>query len=177
MEETGQAQETPQRLRMPLRGLASPRIRRATLEDCPAILRAHRASVTVLCAAHYTAEQIEAWIGHHQAQDYHSAVQNALVLVAETEGELMGFAHVDLISGTIHALYVDPRHVGQGIGRSLLLQIETESRQVGLRRLHLDATLNSVAFCQARGFLPLRASARNVAGGTALPCVEMEKAL
>lgn len=176
-EECSRAEMAPPPLRMPLKAMEPPQIRRATLADCPRILGAHRASITTLCAEHYTRKQIEAWIGKRQPQDYHSAVQSALVLVAESRGELVGFSQADLISGVIHALYVEPHAIGQGIGRSLLLQIEVEARKVGLRRLCLEATLNSVAFYQARGFLPLRTSSRTLTCGTSLPCVEMEKSL
>jgi len=166
-----------ERLGFPIGAPRPPQIRRATLADCEAIVRAHRASVTTLCAGHYTSEQIEAWIARRQLQEYHSAVQNALVLVAEQDGDVIGFCQIDLISGVIHALYVDPHHIGQGVGRSLLLAMQDEARAVGLRRLHVSATLNSVAFYQSRGFLPLRPASNTLSDGTAFPCVEMEKSL
>ena len=41
----------------------STRIVRAKEEDAAGICRAHKASITVLCAGHYTSKEIEAWIG------------------------------------------------------------------------------------------------------------------
>jgi N-acetylglutamate synthase-like GNAT family acetyltransferase len=153
----------------------APRIRRARLEDCEKILKTREASLSTLCSNHYTAEQIAAWIGRRQLHDYRLAVQNALALVAEKDQEIIGFAEMDLISGMIHALYVHPACIGHGVGRALLSALEDEARSAGLRRVHLKTTLNSVAFFQGRGFLPLRDANQESADGTPLPCVELQK--
>lgn len=153
----------------------SPKIRQASPDDCEAILRAYEASVSTLCAAHYNSDQIQSWLNHRQLRDYQAAVQNALVLVAEHDQEILGFAEMDRISGIIHALYVRPEDIGQGVGRALLGRLEQEARAAGLRRIQMDASLNSVAFLQARGFLPLGDSANSRSNRTALPFVRMEK--
>jgi putative acetyltransferase len=152
-----------------------PRIRRASLTDCGAIMEAAKAAIATVSREYYSQAQIEGWLARRQVQDYQTALQSALVFVAECGDEVVGFAALDPSSGVIQALYVDPEHVGRGVGRALLSDLEAEARRTGLPRVYVEATLNSVAFYQARGYLPL--SSQPPQPDAALPCVVMEKSL
>jgi len=163
-------------LRMPLQATRPPEVRLATEEDWEPIIQARAASVNTVCIEHTPAE-IAAWIVKGQRQDQWSGAERPLVLVAEQSGNLIGFSQIDLMTGSIHALSVNPDQIGQDVGRSLLLAMQDRARATGLRRITVEATLSSVAFFQARGFLPVRTGSKALPDGTALPCVEMEKPL
>ncbi len=68
-----------------------------------------------------------------------------LVLVAEDEGELVGFAHagpagdrdLDGEAGEIYAIYLHPDHVGHGWGKRLMSGIEEYLRAAGFERAAL----------------------------------------
>ena len=52
--------------------------------------------------------------------DYDTCVADDEVLVAELDGEVVGFASVDPPARTVHTLFVDPRWRNHGIGSLLL---------------------------------------------------------
>lgn len=52
--------------------------------------------------------------------DFEAATAGEEILVAERDGELLGFASVWLPDSFLHHLFVAPGHLRQGVGRALL---------------------------------------------------------
>lgn len=152
-------------------------IRKALVSDTEAICRVHKNSIRVLCAGAYSPEQIEAWIGPRVPKDYEQFLREAIFLVADADGVVAAFAILNPTTGELHALYVDPGHVGKGIGMELLRAVETEARVCGLSVIALNATLNSESFYERHGYSSRGAAINELPGGAELPCVRMEKAL
>ena len=155
----------------------STRIVRAKEEDAAGICRAHKASIGVLCAGHYTPQEIEGWIGNRKPEDYLPGLRDNLVLVAVARGRIAGFAEMQMIDGLIRALYVHPGHVRSGIGSTLLSCVENEARQAGRTGVRLNATLNSVSFYLNRGYTLQSEGTNTTRTGVSLPCVYMKKSL
>jgi putative acetyltransferase len=153
------------------------RIARAGEEHREGICRAHKASITVLCAGHYTPQEMRSWIGGRQPDDYLPGIRENVFLIALTRGRVAGFAEMQPADGLIKALYVHPGHVRSGIGSTLVKCLETEARQAGLALLRLDATLNSVPFYLSRGYTLQGEGTTTTQGGLALSCVHMQKNL
>lgn len=137
--------------------------------------RIHVASVRALCAAHYTAAQIEAWVGGRRPEHYGRAMTDLgqSMFVAERAGEVIGFS--SLRDDEVWAVYVDPER-GRGAGGALLDAVEAEARARGVRRLRLMASLNSVHFYERHGYRALHRSSVPLPS-TELPAMEMEKKL
>lgn len=100
-------------------------LRTATADDCEAIQamteRSFQASYSL------SPEQIEAIVEEEFERDPLTARiedDESLVLVAEVEGEVVGFADVGLATGTLRWLHVDPMSRGQGVGTSLVERVE-----------------------------------------------------
>jgi GNAT superfamily N-acetyltransferase len=153
------------------------RIVRAKEEDAAGICRAHKASITVLCAGHYTPREIEAWIGRREPADYLPGLRENIMLVAVARDRIAGFAEMQTSDGLIKALYVHPGHVRSGIGGTLLKCLETEARGAGWGEVRLNATLNSVSFYLNRGYTLQSEGTNMTRTGVAIPCVHMQKDL
>ena len=136
-----------------------------------------KAAITTLCGTHYTLEEIEAWVGPKHPDDYLQAIEEEIVLVAKNGGEVVGFGQMTRSDTRISALYVDPRHLRGGIGSMLLTRLEQEARDLGSSAVSLEAPLNAVSFCLARGFSSRGESLRRVRSGVSVPCIRMEKQL
>jgi len=153
------------------------RIVRAREEDAAGICRAHKASITMLCAGHYTPQEIEAWVANRQAEDYLPGLRENLVLVAVARDRIAGFAEMKASEGLILALYVHPGQVRRGIGGTLLSYLENEARQAGRSEILLDATMNSIPFFLNRGYTLLGEGTNMTPSGLPIPCVHMRKNL
>jgi GNAT superfamily N-acetyltransferase len=152
-------------------------VSRAHPDDRHAICRVQRASITTLCGAHYTLEEVEAWVGPKQPDDYLQAINEEIVLVAKDGDAIVGFGQMTKEDSRISALYVDPAHSRGGIGSMILTRLEEEARNLGSTVLRLEAPLNAVSFCLARGFTSQGEALRTVRSGVSVPCLQMEKPL
>jgi N-acetylglutamate synthase-like GNAT family acetyltransferase len=75
-----------------------------------------------------------------------------VVLIAEEGGTVVGFAQLEPESGQVEAVYVSPRHAGQGVDGRLLRALEAEAWAAGLRRVSVAATLDMVPFYANAGY-------------------------
>jgi putative acetyltransferase len=152
-------------------------IRRASLSDAAAIHRVHMASIRALARSHYSAEQVEAWCGRRSPESYLDPIERKVVLVAEKDHLLCGFAQLDPLSAAIDAIYVAPDAVRRGIGTKLLAEIERSAAELGIKGLSLDSSLNAVAFYASAGYSPIGEADHKLELGGHIPCVTMYKAL
>lgn len=126
-------------------------IRLANAGDLAAMARVHLASVRVLCSGHYGREEIERWTTVDPGL-YARLLRSATVYVAARSGVVVGFAALSVARREIRAVYVDPAAAGGGVGGRLLTRLERLARALGVRELHLAATLNAVAFYERHGW-------------------------
>lgn len=119
-------------------------IRDATTDDIDAIQRvAHsswEADYPDILSRESIREGVDDWYTEALIRD--SIIwSQALMLVAERDGSVVGFAHAtfepDERTGTILRVYVDPDHRGAGIGSDLLT--ETRDRLFGQGVEHISA--------------------------------------
>lgn len=73
----------------------------------------------------YLASRVETfrWLdtSGFRPEDFDASVEGERIWVAETDGEVVGFASVWTADDFLHNLFVHPAHVGTGAGRALLL--------------------------------------------------------
>ena len=109
-------------------------VRDARPEDAVAIARVHTRSWQVGYAHAFPAEALACISvdrrAENMARQLVSMPPRAVVLVAEIEDEVLGFAFVgaargeDETVGEVYSIYVDPDHWGSGLGRALIAEAE-----------------------------------------------------
>jgi GNAT superfamily N-acetyltransferase len=72
---------------------------------------------------------------------------------------------------------VATEHVRQGIGRAILRRLEELAREAGLTELRMDASINSVPFYRANGFVAVELGEHVMSSGGRMSCVRMQKTL
>lgn len=166
-------------------------IRTADPEDAAAMVRVHGTSLREQGAGFYDEDQLERLAPADHGPDALDGVfgnDDRYAVVAEHDGDVVGFGGVRLDDGSLLGVYVDPGYAGRGIGRMLLDAVEARARNEGLDVLTVFAALNAAGFYEACGFR--RVGERDVSGvegplgsyGSAsddspLPAVEMRKEL
>lgn len=139
----------------------------------------HRASIRALCAGHYSAAQLAAWIAVLHADRYAAlrATRTMLVAMRADEPSPLGFGVVTPRESLINAVYVSPTTVGRGVGRALVAALEDVARSAGCSAIRLNATLNAVPFYQRLGFCAVGPGVQALPSGDELACMQMTKAL
>lgn len=135
----------------------------------------HVRAIREVCSRSYSAEQIAAWAGLLSPDNYATAVQERVFLVAEDRGVVVGFGQLNPDNGEVEAVYVLPERQGEGIGRALLSSLEDSAREGGVATVQLSATLNAVVFYERAGYMQCGAAAHRLPTGVELPCVRMTK--
>src|SRR2546430_9691 len=126
-------------------------IRAFVPEDIEAIVRMHYEAVHELAREHYPPEILDAW--SLPAFEERAAKmrewrfwETEIVLVAESEGHMVGFATLLPEVGELRAVYVNPKMKQQGVGTALLNQLEGAARERGVKALWLRSSLNAEPF-------------------------------
>ena len=151
-------------------------LRRATQQDRDAILHVQTQAIEEVCKSHYTKEELQAWSTLLKPNRYKKAIAGNACFVAEKDGCIVGFGHLDQKKGTIEDLYVSPQHVGLGIGKTILQALEREAEASGLKILQLSSTLNAVPFYERGGYRSQNHSKHLLPSGLVI-CLLMTKEL
>lgn len=152
-------------------------IRNARPEDSQSIRNVHLVTVEGLRTALYTAEEIRAWAVPKALESYEQAIRRNEFFVAEEDANILGFGELDQESAVVESLYVIPAATGRGIGLELLRKLEETARDLGLRTLRLDASLNAVAFYQRAGYVAEEETKHRLYMGVDIACVQMVKSI
>jgi len=162
-------------------------IRRATLEDVPALKTLIPLSARELSRGFYTPEETESAILHVFGPDSR-LIADGTYFVAELDGRLAGcggwsrrrtlFGGDQTKSGEeplLDPFFVHPDFARHGIGSRILEECVAAARAAGFRRVELAATLPGVPFYAARGFGERERLEVPMADGRKLPIVRMER--
>ena len=154
-----------------------PKQRAATQADLADLWALRTRAVRTSCASHYPAEIIDTWCASPAPESLPRLVAAGGALVMEEAGRMLGYAILDMGSGEVDAVFVDPGQQGRGIASRLLAALETMAIERGLKRLFLSASLNAVPFYERAGFTSLREELYPHRSGVELRSVFMEKLL
>lgn len=155
-------------------------LRPATPADAEPILHLHRAAILAAAPGMYDDDVIADWaspITDAVLNDYtrHLAKKVETTLVAEQDGQLLGFAALASTTNEIRAVYVAPRAQGRGVGTALLSALEATAQRLDLNVLTVDASLMAEAFYARHGYQRLGPGSKTLHTGLEMPCVHMRK--
>ncbi len=127
--------------------------------------------------SHYSPEEIEAWARPRGPEHYIESIRNSDFYVAEEDGAVIGFGTLNRQQNEIEAVYVSPEVVRRGVGSAILRRLEERARDVGLKSLKMDASLNAVPFYRSAGYESQTEKKHRLASGIEIACVLMTKEL
>lgn len=128
-------------------------IRKASEADLPSITGLFRETVLTVNAKDYQPEQITVWASAARNIDrWKERIREQCFLLAEVEGELLGFASVSP-SGYFDTLYVHKNHQQKGVARALLLGVEAFCKKHGVRQLCSEVSITARPFFEQQGFV------------------------
>jgi ribosomal protein S18 acetylase RimI-like enzyme len=135
-------------------------LREATDDDVDAVRRvaerSWEADYPDIVSRETASEGVEQWYGADRVREELARAETAL-LVAEGDGEVVGFAHAVWggEEGTVLRLYVDPDHRRAGVGGELLEATVARLREEGVDRVKATVLAENDpgnAFYEAHGF-------------------------
>lgn len=151
-------------------------IRRAEPSDAQTAFDIRLQAIRHQCIGAYTAEQMLAWtVG--AAKDGYGDLMEKHFYLGCIQGEPVATGMLDLDNSEIGAIFVLPGFMQQGIGLKMLSHLECLARELGLKAVNLDTTLNAADFYRRCGFVGDEPAVYHVPSGLQLACVPMVKRL
>jgi len=156
--------------------------RAALSRDAEALLRTRRESVLSHSGEKYSRLILEAWAPKTDATSIlqeSEALKNPdrISLVAEIQGNIVGFCTIGIAEGLLKQCYVLPPYRGMGIARELVIRVEDIAREKGLASLRLSSSLIALDFYQKQGYRELHSYNYDLGNDLQMPCIMMEKIL
>jgi putative acetyltransferase len=149
-------------------------------EDARIVLQIHRASIRGLVAHHYSPAVVEAWappITDSMVERLQANRRNTVPVVAEVDGELVGFATLSVTDSALQSCYVHPKAVRRGVGSALVAEIERIAVERGIASLHVEASINAEVFYAALGYRKVEDAEHVLSSGQRMRSVNMVKLL
>jgi putative acetyltransferase len=134
------------------------KVRTAVPGDAAALCSLSVSAIRRSAAGHYTASQIEAWVGRRTVAAHRIMIESTTTLVAVAGNGVAGFAAIALApappleAGEVDQLFVSPSHDGRGVARLLLNSVESVARDAGLDVLVTHASWRSVPVFERLGY-------------------------
>lgn len=129
-------------------------IRRYRPSDLPLIEKLFYDTVHTVNAKDYTQEQLDAWAdGKISEQAWDDSFQKHYTIVAEKNGDIIGFGDIDTENAYLDRLYVHKDHQRQGIASSICDELENNCT---LRPIKVHASITAKAFFEKRGYRTLK---------------------
>ena len=173
-------------------------LRKATIDDRPALEELIAVSARVLSRPDYSDSQIEAALGSAFGVDS-ELIADGTYFVAEADGRVVGCGgwsrHATLFGGDaqpgrrselldpsrdsarFRAVFVHPDWARRGIGRAILEKCEAEARAHGFRSAELLATLPGHRFYRMLGYTGDQRVEHELSGGVTIDFIPMSKPL
>jgi len=120
--------------------------------DLEQVIAVYRASIHLLAAPFYTAEQLEAWAPQKMdAGRWEERLAKVHTIVAEHEGMIAGFASYEH-NGHLDLLFTHPSFARQGVATRLYGRVESAMIAAGVSRVFTEASLAARPFFERCGF-------------------------
>lgn len=135
----------------------------------------------VTAARDYTASVLDEWarqpITDEAVEQFNANPEQELRLVAESAGQIVGFAAVIPSNSELRACYVSPEVGGRGVGRALVSELERIAGDEGATSLWLHSSLSARPFYEALGYETEGLGEHVLRSGQRMACVYMRKTL
>ena len=153
-------------------------VRKAISEDIDEFKKVVVESVLELCKDHYTQAQLKSLLAQYPGRElYEKWIDERVLVVAEDEGKIVGFAQYFPPNSSIEAVHVLPSHVKRCVGKALVELIEDLARNQGVEKITLGSSLNAIGFYTKCGYVEKESGTIKCNDGVELRVVFFEKTL
>jgi len=151
--------------------------RTGTVADLTRMWDIRTAAIRLSFASHYEARVMEVMCDTPPPPSMHLLISLGGARVIEEDQHMVGYAILDIHTGEVDAVFVEPEHQGRGIALRLLHSLEAIALEHQRNRLFLSSSLNAVRFYKRAGFAAIREEIYPHRSGLGIASVYMEKHL
>lgn len=128
------------------------KIREAMHGDESDIWHVHTRSIKEISGQTLSPEEVEELLPDKPIENIES-IKGWKCFVAVTDNTIVGFAGINLETGQIPIILINPDYIRKGIGSKLMLEMENEAHKEGLKVLKVNSSKYGHKFYKACGFV------------------------
>lgn len=137
-------------------------LRHAKLSDLAEIQGMFVDTISTICKADYSADQIKVWTSSvENIQRWKERITSQYFLVVELDNKIIGYSSL-MDNDYLDLLYVHKDYQGQGIASKLVDEIEKEAIRKKSATLHSDVSKTAKPFFLKRGFKVVKMQAKKI---------------
>jgi GNAT superfamily N-acetyltransferase len=148
-------------------------IRRATLDDVPAVSKMVQSSLLASQTGYFTDSEVKDFLDWYNEEAVTEYISERFFFVGELDGRVVCSVCIKEEKHYMTSLYMYPEYKGKGLGRKMVEFIEGFARKKGWDYIKLSATLVAEDFYYHLGYKKIG----EYLMGSKLTFVEMEKKL
>ncbi len=154
-------------------------IREAQKGDALSVIKVHYDSVHHVASKDYSSEILDEWSPPVSEERIQKFLNNGadVKLVAEIDGDVVGFGELFTYQNQLGAVYVASRAVGQGVGRALIECLEDKAKQMNVPYLQMESSITAFPFYQKLGYVVVSHGTHPLRDDLQMACVKMHKFL
>jgi GNAT superfamily N-acetyltransferase len=150
-------------------------IREFGLADLETVKELVDHTIDVCYPADYCQEAVDFFKAHHSIEKIERSYKSDYIIILTVGEEIVGTG--TLTGDEIVRVFVQPDHQGCGYGKVIMQILEEKARQNGIGRVRIDASLPSLDFYRAQGYMTTEVTFHPVANNMRLDYEKMEKVL
>lgn len=163
-------------LSLPLDMVKKILLRKASLDDAPAIIELYTETVLSVCVNDYTKEQLEIWANlGRDSKRWENRICSQFFIVAEIESSMAGFASLTP-ENYLDVFYVSKNHQGMGVANILFGAIQEKALASAGLIIRADVSITAKPFFEKQGFRLIKKQDNEI-GGLVIANYHMEKSL
>lgn len=150
-------------------------IREFQLSDLDAVKELIDHTIDVCYPADYCREAVDFFKEHHSIQKIERSYKEDTIIVLTVGQKIVGIG--TLKGDEIVRVFVHPDYQGCGYGKVIMQVLEDKARRNGIGKVRIDASLPSLDFYHAQGYVTTKVTFHPVANNRRLDYEKMEKIL
>lgn len=134
-------------------------LRKARAGEEAVLHEAHMRSIREVCVKDHGEDEVRGWGNRPLGNRWTEAIQKDIVWVIEVGSNIYGVSFLKILPDSngecayLHALYLTPEVIGQGLGLRLMQTLLNEAKAKGVRKIKLDSTITAFTFYEKLGFV------------------------
>lgn len=127
-------------------------LRAAEMSDAAAIHELHAATATKVFNEHFGGKGLDQWLATRGAEICASEIEKWSFVVAEEDDQIIAFGALNIAKARIEDVFVHADRWRQGLGASIVKELERLAREAGLPSVTLQATGPAILFYRKCGY-------------------------
>ncbi len=151
------------------------RIRKAKKEEASIISRLIRNTILKINSKHYPKKQMQFELSCYTPSKIRKYFEEKIIFCLCEKDKIIGVSILDFKEKTIESLYLNPKFIGQCLGKKILSFVENYAKKRGIKEIILYPTEYALEFYKKSGYKIIRIFKGTNNGG--YPVTEMKKKL